>query len=95
MDNQALQNNSNTNLENKQPAAAVDNKVKKELQKVQDKANKVLTGIHDIGEIVRKNGSTIDKEVKANLIKAFEKQFKVLKEQLADVNSEIEKVKLF
>jgi hypothetical protein len=95
MDNHDSQHNSNDNSENKKSALSIDNKVKKELQKVEEKTNKVLTGIHDIGEIVRKNGSSIDKEVKNNLIKAFEKQLKVLKEQLADVNSEIEKVKLF
>lgn len=72
----------------------VEPKNKKELKKIEDKTNKLLSDIHELGEMIRKQDSSLDKNTKENLIKAFEKQVKVFREQLMDIKA-IETINLF
>lgn len=93
MDNNGT-DNSFSQASNNAKASSVDNKTNKDLKKIQEKTNKLLVEMYEIGELVRKNSAFISKDSKAELTKALDKQLKIFKDQIADVK-EIETVNLF
>lgn len=93
MDNNGA-DNSFSQATNAAKASSVDNKANKDLKKIQEKTNKLLVEMYEIGELVRKNSAFISKDSKAELTKALDKQLKIFKDQIADVK-EIETVNLF
>lgn len=89
MDNQ---DNTNHTHDNNHDSSS-KNKKNKDLEKIESKINKLFVDIHTLGELIRKQDPELKKEQKENLIKSFDKQLKVFKDQLTDVKA-VESVKL-